>query len=409
MQKDLKSWCVQASKHSLSCPNFMRELTEGMNMSKLKYNLSWDDILFLDDVEVNPSVVNILNQSLLSNTGHGLDEPEGLLEARESIADFFSYETHQLSAEDVYIDHGASLAMYTLLSALLNPGDSILLPSPGFALYNTIVRSLGANPIMYTTNNGDSWGVNFSDLDSKYTTEVKYLVVINPSNASGTVFTREQCAQILGWANERKVAVISDESHQFCTFAKAFCPLASLAGEVPVFTIGGLSKMFSVPGWRIGWVLIYDKYKRCGDIRTGMNNIKSVLSHPPTFIQKAIKPILENSHLCSIDFLNRNIPRKAQLVFEIIKDVKELKMTFPEATAYCYFSLDMKDLDFKSTVHFYRKLAEEEGILVAPAEAFLSTCGFRIILQHSDSKLIHCMNTIKTYIENHRQINSDIL
>lgn len=401
-----RNWCVKASNHSLSSINPMRELasygTQTWSISDIKYNLSWDDTSVLDGVQIDQTASLRVNESLILNEGNGMSDPIGLFEAREALAETFSYENIRLAPDDVFLDHGASGVIFTLLKVMLNPGDSIIIPSPGFALYNTIASHLGATSIMYKFRDCGSWEIDLDYLDRILTGKPKIIVIVNPSNVCGSVFSREHCLEILGWAKKNKVCVLADECHEFCTYTKPFFPFGSLTHDAPVFTVGGLSKMLSVPGWRVGWLLIYDKMQVCGEIKSGIIREKEILLHPPTFIMKAIKPILQTINLSNLNFQERSLLGKAELIQQIIRGTKELKMVMPEAAAYAYFSIDVENLSFKSDLYMYHKLAEVEKILIVPAEALLSECGFRITLQHSNATLQHCFEKITEFIANHR-------
>mmetsp|Transcript_7345 Transcript_7345/g.7195 ORF Transcript_7345/g.7195 Transcript_7345/m.7195 type:complete len:165 (-) Transcript_7345:482-976(-) len=164
------------------------------------------------------------------------------------MAQKYSYPNIKLSSDDIVFDFGGSGAIFTLIQTMLNPGDNMLVPSPGFPLYELMCRNRGCTAKYYKLKPHENWEIDFSELDAAVDERTKLLIIINPSNPCGSVYSRDHLLQILDWAKNRQLCILADEVYEGLTFEKPFIPLGSLTDEVPVFSIGTMSKLCLVPG-----------------------------------------------------------------------------------------------------------------------------------------------------------------
>jgi tyrosine aminotransferase len=264
-----------------------------------------------------------------------------------------------------------------------------------------MAQNLNAEAITYNLKPYNNWEVDIEDLERKVTPRTKLIVVVNPCNPCGSVFSKEHLLDILSWAEKHHVCVLADEVYHGMTFGKPHYPLGSLTDSVPVFTVGALSKMFLVPGWRCGWVLIYDKYNKCEKYRPAINKIKNMLLHPVPFIMQAIPRIFETIPENYFAEVMQKVKERADAVKNKLADVPALNTGSPEGSLYCMVAIDFTNMDVKSSVEFAQKLAQEEGVLIMPAEAFLSHSAFRIVLCHPIHVIEECMDRIKSFIQRH--------
>jgi tyrosine aminotransferase len=365
------------------------------------YSLALGDPSSYEDFKAADFVVNAASESLLSNKGNGYTDSIGLVEARECLAREFSYDSIQLTPEDVIIDIGGTGAIHTILQIFLNPGDNILIPSPGFPLYKTMAMNLSAQALTYELDPKRGWEVNLESLERVVNDRSKLLVIVNPSNPCGSVYSREHLTEVLEWAERHKIVILSDEVYHGMTFTKPHFPLGSLTDSVPVFTVGALSKMFLVPGWRCGWTLIYDKQRKCDCLRANIRKIKNMLLHPPPFIMQAIPKIFANKPTNYFLEMMSKVKARAELIENQMNDIPCLSVSAPEGSLYTMVTINFDTLDIKDSVCFAARLALEEGVILLPAEAFLSHSGFRVVLCHPLEILSECMNRLKTFVKSH--------
>ena len=401
----MSDWCLSPSHHSENTVNPVREAVSKIispsNFHKPVYSLALGDPSNYADFKAADFVVNAANECLLSGKGNGYTDSVGLIEARDCLAREFSYDGMRLTNEDVVLDIGGTGAIHTILQVFLNPGDNILIPSPGFPLYKTIALNLSADAVTYELDPKRAWEIDFDSLDKVVNERSKILVIVNPSNPCGSVYSKAHLQDILSWADRHKIVILSDEVYHGMTFAKPHIPLGSLTETVPVFTVGALSKMFLVPGWRCGWILIYDKQNKCAEIRSNIRKVKNMLLHPPPFIMQAIPKIFQDKPKNYFEEMMAKVKLRAEFVQESISQIPGLYVSAPEGSLYTMVSIDFTHLDVKDSLSFASRLAQEEGVILLPAEAFLSHSAFRIVLCHPVSILAECMDRLRIFVQTH--------
>ena len=211
----------------------------------------------------------------------------GTTEARESIASYHSCFEAQLiiDPEDVVVASGCSGALELAITALLDEGSVLLVPRPGFPIYQVIAESHGASVAYYDLDPESNWECNLKHMEeviaglerrhalsssssplknSASTKIVRGIVVNNPGNPTGAVYSRNHLCDILSLAERYRLPIIADEVYGDLTYGEAlFHPLAEVASsiqsQVPIITVSGLGKQYLVPGWRLGWLVFHDK------------------------------------------------------------------------------------------------------------------------------------------------------
>ncbi len=190
--------------------------------------------------------------------------------AREAIAAYHSYPQRSIEAEDVIVANGCSGALELALTALLDPGTILLVPQPGFPLYQVIAESHGASVLPYRLDPNHRWEIDLDHLEmilKNYHDApmiIRGIVVNNPSNPTGSVFSKSHLIDIVQLCRRYRLPIVADEVYGNLVFGEnVFHPVAKVAAEqgrqVPVITASGLAKQFLLPGWRIGWITFHDK------------------------------------------------------------------------------------------------------------------------------------------------------
>jgi tyrosine aminotransferase len=204
----------------------------------------------------------VVNLALDSSSGHaaGYIDACGTAEARAAIATYHSYPEHAISPENVVVASGCSGALELVLTSLLDVGTYLLVPQPGFPLYQVITESHGASVIQYRLNPNRHWECDLDHLEEIMMTHrekkpnIRGIVINNPSNPTGAVFRRDHLFQIIDFCNRYHLPIVADEVYGDITFGvnNVFHPMAQLAAQcgrqVPVITTSGLAKQFLLPG-----------------------------------------------------------------------------------------------------------------------------------------------------------------
>lgn len=170
--------------------------------------------------------------------------------------------------QDVILCSGCSSSIDMCIAVLGHPGSNILIPRPGFSIYRTLALSYGIEVRSYNLLPDQQWEVDLQQMDQLINSDTVAIVLTNPSNPCGSVFTARHIRQILEIAEKHRVPIIADEIYEHFVFPDVeYCSISSLSENVPVLSCGGLTKRFLVPGWRLGWIVIHDRNGVFQDIR----------------------------------------------------------------------------------------------------------------------------------------------
>lgn len=301
--------------------------------------------------------------------------------------------------KDIFITTGASEAVEICITALMNPEDNILIPYPQYPLYTAVVKKIGANYKPYYLNEEDRWQPDIDNIISQIDSKTKAIVVINPNNPTGNVYTREMLIQIIEIAKQYNLLIICDEIYDKMIFEDIpFYSIAALDSDVPVVTLGGIAKNYVVPGWRIGWGYITGNDSIINDYRETVGKLlraRLCANHP---MQYAVKAAL-NSPEKEIEEINKKLKRRKEITQEWIDQIPHLSLAAPEAAFYAFprINLNIDDTEFA------KRLLEDTGVLVVPGSGFgqkPGTAHFRIVFLPQDELLVRAYEKIDSFIKN---------
>jgi aspartate/methionine/tyrosine aminotransferase len=218
----------------------------------LKLNIG-DPLLF--DFTLPAAMRRAMSEAV--NNGHNnYADSQGLLELRQAIVKQTRAKGAADASEDeVVITSGTSEAVSMLFACMLDPEDEVLLPSPAYPQYEATARLFEGIPKYYRCVESQGWQPSVDDLRKKISRQTRAIVVINPNNPTGAVYSRKVLKEILDVAGEHAIPVISDEIYDSMVFDAKHASCASLSKDVPVITLNGMSKNYLAPGWRLGWMM----------------------------------------------------------------------------------------------------------------------------------------------------------
>jgi alanine-synthesizing transaminase len=280
--------------------------------------------------------------------------------------------------QDMFITTGASEAIDICLTALVNDGENILTPTPGYPLYTAIQSKLEmvANPYYLDEKNG--WQPDIKDIKSKVNDKTKAIVLINPNNPTGSNYSVESLQQIIDIALEHNLVIFADEIYdKLLMDGVKHTSIASLNSEVPIITFGGLSKNYMVPGFRIGWGVVSGNKNVLSKYLEAINKIlRSRLSanHPE---QYSIAGALGGNQDHLVVAMEK-LTRRRNMTVEMLNAVPGISCVKPEGAFYAFPKLDIKNSDN----HFVAELIKETGVVVVPGTGFGQVPGtnhFRVV------------------------------
>jgi len=279
------------------------------------------------------------------------------------------------NVQDVFVTQGVSEAVDICLAALLNPGDDLLVPRPGYPLYTATLAKIGARRNPYDLAEELDWEPNVESLAARVTPATRGIVVINPNNPTGAVHSRRTLEAIAELARQHNLIIFADEIYDRVTFDGAeHVTMATLAPDVPVVTFGGLSKGFLATGWRVGWCVVSGPTAASQSYIEGMHKLlRSRLSanHP---VQYAVRPALEGmqQHLPG---MIAKLQARRDLTVQWCNATPHISCVRPKGGFYAFPRLDIPEDD----LDFVKALLLEKQVLLVHGGGFGQQHGTRHI------------------------------
>ena len=298
----------------------------------------------------------------------GYSHSSGLPEAREAVARYATRLGSPTDMKDVVIASGASEAADLVLTGLVNPGEEVLLPAPGYPIYPAIVGKLGARIRYYRLHSDNLWQPSLDEIKSLVNKNTRALVLINPSNPTGSITPDTTTRELLRFAAERDLLVISDEVYRELCFNTPPTAASVLAKEsgAPVITLESLSKTHMLSGWRIGWMR-FTHPEKMTDLVNAVIKLAGGRLCSPTPAQYAVAPALEGSRDYIANFLSE-IKRRRDLATARIDTIEGLSCVVPQAAFYLMVKTD--SLNGRTDEQFAIDLLEASGVLVVHGSGF---------------------------------------
>jgi alanine-synthesizing transaminase len=331
------------------------------------------DLIFLNigdpcqfDVRTPEPVVEAITRALKDNRT-SYSPSEGIPEALAAIRQDAEERKGITGIRDIIVGHGASEPIELLLSTLAEPGESVLIPRPGYPLYEAILAKLGVRALHYDLDEERGWQPDPDAIEELVDESCRALVLINPNNPTGSIADRATLEAVLEVAARHRLMVLSDEIYDRMILdgEENFVSTASIREDVPVATFGGLSKVWLGPGLRVGWSIVSGPEKVVRPLIDGMGRLaraRLCASHP---VQHAIAPALlgTNEHIARV---NATLRERRDLTVERIRQIPGWSIVPPEGSFYAFprFDLGVDDLEF------VRGLILETGVVLVHGSGF---------------------------------------
>ncbi|KAL4569924.1 hypothetical protein LXL04_025571 [Taraxacum kok-saghyz] len=345
--------------------------------------------------------------ALCSANFNGYAPKGGALQARRAIAEYLSINLpYELSTDDVYVTLGAKQAIEIVLSSLRRPGANILLPKPGYPAYDALSILNHIEVRHFDLLQEKTWEVDLEGVEKLADDKTVAMVIINPGNPCGNVFTHAHLQKIAETARRLGILVIADEAYAHLTFGRnSFVPMGVFGSIVPILTLGSLSKRWIVPGWRLGWIARNDPdgvLKESGFVECIKRSL-GTNTEAATFIQAAVPQILEKTtddfFVKIIDILRKD----ADTCYECLKEISCFTcLQKPEGSLFLMAKLDLSNLEgINDDMDFCSKLAKEESVILLPGFVLRMKNWVRVTFAIEPSALEDGLARIKAFCERH--------
>lgn len=371
--------------------------------------LSVGDPTVYGNLKVPQRFIDRYCEAIKGGKYNGYSLSYGTLAAREAVAKRYTLPGTQsaLTADDVVLASGTSGALELCIGALCNEGDNILLARPGFPLFATIAGNFGVECRYYDTLPNQRWEINLGKLEngSIIDARTKAIVVNNPSNPCGSVYSREHILEIFCVAERFHLPVIADEVYADMAFSgTAFHSMGSLSENVPVLSVGGISKQFVVPGWRLGWVCIHDRngVLANGGMLQGMRQLTTRMLVPNSPAQACVPEMLGGSvEDTGFRELMNTLETNAQFTVKALQEAPGIRCIAPQGAMYTMAELDTQLLGFKDDMEFTKTLLKEESVFVLPGQCFQAPNFIRIVFCAPQFVLSEAFHRMRRFCKRH--------
>ena len=348
------------------------------------------------DFEPPKHLVEATYKAMLENK-NGYAPSSGIKEAVDAI-EGEAERKGITNVHDIFVTTGASEAIDICLTALVNEGENVLTPTPGYPLYTAIESKLEMITNPYYLNEDNGWLPDIDDIKSKINDKTKAIILINPNNPTGSLYTQESLLQIIDLALENDLVIFADEIYDKLLFdGKEHVSIASLNKDVSCITFGGLSKNYMVPGFRIGWGIVSGRKEVLADYIEAMNKIlraRLSANHPE---QYGIKPSLEGEQSNLLE-AKEKLTLRRDMTVEMLNSIPGISCVKPEGAFYAFPQLHMNQPDN----HFVAELIKETGVVVVPGSGFGQVPGtqhLRVVFLPNEQILEKAYNAIGDFYQ----------
>jgi alanine-synthesizing transaminase len=350
-----------------------------------------------------------IQQDMIRNlpTSAGYSDSKGIFGARKAVM----HETQKqgikgVTLDDIYLGNGASELIVMATNGLLNNGDELLLPAPDYPLWTAAVSLSGGTPVHYVCDEANGWMPDIEDIRSKITKNTKGIVVINPNNPTGALYSDELLMQIVELARKHGLIIFADEVYDKVLYdGVKHTPIASLSEDVLTLTFNSLSKSYRSCGYRAGWLVVSGDKKPAADYIEGLNMLSNMRLCANVPGQWAIQTALGGYQ--SINDLvgeGGRLRKQRDLAYELITAIPGVTCVKPQAALYMFPRLDPKVYPIKDDQQFFLELLQETKVMLVQGTGFnwKTTDHFRIVFLPHEDDLREAISRIAKFLENYR-------
>ena len=304
----------------------------------------------------------------------GYSDSRGVLPARRAVVTRYELVDGfpRFDVDDVYLGNGVSELITMTLQALLDNGDEVLIPSPDYPLWTASTSLAGGTPVHYLCDETQGWQPDIADMESKITDRTKALVVINPNNPTGAVYTSEVLTQIVELARKHELLLLADEIYDKILYDDTkHINLATLAPDMLCLTFNGLSKAYRVAGYRAGWLAITGPKDHADSFIEGINLLANMRLCPNVPAQHAIQVALGGHQ--SIDDLvlpGGRLLEQRDVAWTKLNEIPGVSCVKPAGALYAFPRLDPEVYDIEDDEQLVLDLLLQEKILVTQGTGF---------------------------------------
>ena len=343
----------------------------------------------------------------LSNAS-AYSDSKGIFAARKAIMQYSQEKGIQgVTLDDIYTGNGVSELIVMSMNALLNNGDEVLVPAPDYPLWTAAVSLSGGTPVHYLCDESKEWAPDLVDLRKKITSRTKAIVVINPNNPTGAIYSKEVLMELTVIAREHGLILFADEIYDKMLYdQERHVSLASLSTDVVVITFNGLSKNYRSCGYRAGWMVVSGDKEMVRDYIEGLNMLSSMRLCANVPGQYAIQTALGGYQSIN-DLVSEGgrLAKQRDLAWKLITDIPGVTCVKPKSALYLFPKLDPEMYPVENDQQFIADFLKEEKVLLVQGSGFnwAKPDHFRVVFLPHEDVLKEAISRLARFLERYRQ------
>lgn len=338
----------------------------------------------------------------------GYCDSKGLFSARKAVMQYYQQKgLLEPDIEDIYIGNGVSELIVMTMQGLLNNGDEVLIPAPDYPLWTAAVSLSGGKPVHYICDEQSDWYPDIDDILSKITDKTKAIVVINPNNPTGSVYSKEIVEQLVKVAVENKLVLLADEIYEKIVYDdnKHYSP-ALMTDETLVITYNGLSKSYRAPGFRAGWMVLTGLKSMAKDFIDGLDILANMrlCSNVPS--QYSIQTALGGyQSINDLILPSGRLGKQREVCYDLLTSISGISCVKPKGALYMFPKIDVKKFGIKSDIKFAFDLLQHKKMLIVQGSGFNwpKSDHFRIVFLPDVDLLGEAMSRLKEFLGSYYQ------
>ena len=351
-----------------------------------------------------------VRQALLEHVDEAVPycDVRGMAAAREAILAYHQSRGLQgVTIDDIFICNGVSESVSMLMTALVGTGDEVLVPSPCYSLWSNNTYLGGGKPVHYRCDPNNDWNPDLEDIRSKITPRTKAILVINPNNPTGAVYSKQTLLDIAQMARENHLLLLADEIYDRLVLEDLpTYSIAALAPDLPCVTFNGLSKSHIICGFRCGWMVFSGPKEELTAIKHGVMQLAAMRLCGNTLTQLVIPAALSDRESTRAMMApGGRLYEQSKATVEGLRKIPGVTQVPNRAAFYLFPGLENGAFDFESDEDFAMKFLHEKHILVIPGHGFdcFEDLRFRIVMLPEPERITQAMAQLGEFLDEHRR------
>lgn len=304
----------------------------------------------------------------------GYSDSQGIFAARKAILQYYQGKglLNAIDVNDVYIGNGVSELIVMTMQAMLDDGDEVLIPMPDYPLWTAAANLAGGKAVHYRCVEEDNWQPDLADIESKITPRTKGIVVINPNNPTGALYSDETLKAIAALAVKYGLVLMADEIYDRILYDGAVhTPMCTITDETLVLTFNGLSKSHRIAGYRSGWLMLSGKKDHASDFIEGLTMLASMRLCANVPAQYAIQTAMGGyQSMQALTAPTGRLCKQRDLAVSRLNAIKGISCTLPQGAFYCFAKIDRSVYPIDDDMKFMMELLIEEKVLIVQGTGF---------------------------------------